>query len=119
MLRINQQRSASGATKYFDEGLAKEDYYTKDSIIGQWYGQAAERLGLVGEIQREAFLKMCDNLNPNTGEQLTPRQDVDRTVGYDFTFNSPKICVATLHANQRRAYSGYVPCRGAGHYAGT
>ncbi len=103
MLRINQQRSASGATKYFDEGLAKEDYYTKDSIIGQWYGQAAERLGLVGEIQREAFLKMCDNLNPNTGEQLTPRQDAHRTVGYDFTFNAPKSVslLYTLTRDQR------------------
>ena len=90
MFRINQQRSAAGAKSYFEEGLAREDYYTQDAIVGQWHGKGAERLGLVGEIQREAFLKMCDNLDPNTGEMLTARTRVDRTVGYDFNWHAPK-----------------------------
>jgi conjugative relaxase-like TrwC/TraI family protein len=90
MLRINQQRSAQGAKSYFEEGLAREDYYTQDAIIGRWGGKGAERLGIVGEVQREAFLKMCDNLNPNTGRMLTARTRADRTVGYDMNWHAPK-----------------------------
>src|SRR5580658_1706631 len=103
MFRINQQRSASGAKSYFEEGLAREDYYTQDAIVGRWGGKGAERLGLVGEVQRDAFLKLCDNRDPNTGEQLTPRHDVDRTVGYDLNFHAPKSVslLYTLTKDQR------------------
>ncbi|HEX4610135.1 MAG TPA: MobF family relaxase [Urbifossiella sp.] len=90
MLRINQQRSAAGAKSYFEEGLAREDYYTQDAIVGRWGGRGAERLGLVGEVQRDAFLKLCDNRNPNSGGPLTPRSRHDRTVGYDLNFHAPK-----------------------------
>jgi conjugative relaxase-like TrwC/TraI family protein len=90
MLRINQQRSAAGAKSYFEDGLAREDYYTQDAIVGRFGGKGAERLGLVGDVQRDAFLKLCDNLNPVTAEPLTPRSKHDRTVGYDFNFHAPK-----------------------------
>src|SRR5258707_13522636 len=90
MLRINQQRSALGAKSYFEEGLAREDYYTQDAIVGRWGGRGAERLGLVGEVGREAFLALCDNRNPNSGRPLTPRSRHYRTVGYDFNFHAPK-----------------------------
>ena len=90
MLRINQQRSAAGAKSYFEEGLAREDYYTQDAIIGRWGGKTAERLGLTGEVTREAFLALCDNLDPNTGRTLTARTREHRTVGYDFNFHAPK-----------------------------
>jgi conjugative relaxase-like TrwC/TraI family protein len=103
MLRINQQKSAHGAKSYFEEGLAREDYYTQDAIVGQWHGRGAERLGLVGEIQREAFLKMCDNLDPNTGQTLTARTRTDRTVGYDMNWHAPKSVslLYTLTRDQR------------------
>lgn len=90
MLRINQQRSASGAKSYFEEGLAREDYYTQDAIVGRWGGNGAERLGLVGEVGRDAFIALCDNRNPSSGRPLTPRSKHDRTVGYDFNFHAPK-----------------------------
>ncbi|OWK46464.1 MobF family relaxase [Fimbriiglobus ruber] len=90
MLRINQQRSATGAKSYFEEGLAREDYYTQDAIVGRWGGRGAERLGLIGEVQREAFLKLCDNQNPLSGHPLTPRSKTERTVGYDFNWHAPK-----------------------------
>jgi conjugative relaxase-like TrwC/TraI family protein len=103
MLRINQQRSASGAKSYFEEGLAREDYYTQDAIIGRWGGKGAERLGLVGEVQRDAFLNLCDNRDPNTGGQLTARTRADRTVGYDINFHAPKSVslLYTLTRDQR------------------
>ncbi len=90
MLRINQQRSAAGAKSYFEEGLAREDYYTQDAIIGRWGGKGAERLGLVGEVGGKAFIALCDNRNPESGTPLTPRSKRDRTVGYDFNFHAPK-----------------------------
>jgi conjugative relaxase-like TrwC/TraI family protein len=90
MLRINQQRSSAGAKSYFEEGLAREDYYTQDAIIGRWGGKGAERLGLAGEVGRQAFLNLCDNRNPVTHGPLTPRSKSDRTVGYDFNFHAPK-----------------------------
>ena len=43
MLRITVSKSASGATKYFSEGLTKSDYYAeKGEIIGEWRGRLAE-----------------------------------------------------------------------------
>jgi conjugative relaxase-like TrwC/TraI family protein len=90
VLRINQQRSSRGAKSYFDEALAQNDYYTQASIPGRWGGQGAGQLGLGGEIQRDDFLSLCDNLNPRTGKNLTARTRDGRTVGYDFTFNCPK-----------------------------
>jgi conjugative relaxase-like TrwC/TraI family protein len=90
MLRINQQKSAAGAKSYFDDGLAREDYYTQDAIVGWWGGRGAERLGLVGPVDRQAFLALCDNKNPNTANTLTARTRDNRTVGYDFNFHAPK-----------------------------
>jgi conjugative relaxase-like TrwC/TraI family protein len=90
MLRINQQRSADGAKSYFDQEMTKEGYYEKDAIIGRWGGKGAERLGLVGNVNRNDFINLCDNRNPNTGRMLTQRTQAKRTVGYDFTFNAPK-----------------------------
>jgi hypothetical protein len=74
MLRINANKSAKGATKYFDEGLSKSDYYAeKGEIIGQWKGKLAEHIGLSGEVKREQFEALAYNKNPLTGEQLTAR----------------------------------------------
>src|SRR6266702_4440453 len=56
MLRVTQSVSAQGATRYFDEALARGDYYTEqDRSIGTWGGKAALQLGLSGQVQREDF----------------------------------------------------------------
>lgn len=93
MLRIIESKSAGGAKKYFDEGLSREgDYYlgAEQEIPGMWGGRAAEMLGLSGQVSREAFHALCDNLHPVTGERLTARNVEGRRCGYDFTFNAPK-----------------------------
>ncbi len=67
------------------------DYYSEgEQAIGRWGGKAAEKLGLTGDISRKDFAALCDNINPLTGKRLTGRNDVDRRVGYDFTFNASK-----------------------------
>lgn len=91
MLRIVANNSASGATKYYSEGLSKADYYSeKGEIIGNWGGKLAERLGLTGQVTKDEFEALCYNLDPSTGEQLTARNIDGRRVGYDFTFSAPK-----------------------------
>ncbi|MCI5091188.1 MobF family relaxase [Phaeodactylibacter sp.] len=91
MLRITVSKSASGATKYFSEGLTKSDYYAeKGEIIGQWRGRLAERIGLHGDVKRDEFAAIAENQNPVSGEQLTARNSSSRRVGYDFTFSVPK-----------------------------
>jgi conjugative relaxase-like TrwC/TraI family protein len=97
MLRITMNKSAAGAKKYYCEthsieGMAAQhNYYSEhNEAIGRWGGVAAGKLGLTGDIAKQDFAKLCDNINPLTGKSLTSRNDKDRTVGYDFTFNASK-----------------------------
>jgi conjugative relaxase-like TrwC/TraI family protein len=90
MLRIITSKSADQAKKYYHEGLSREGYYSEgQELPGQWFGKAARRLGLHGRVGQE-FNRMCDNLHPETGEQLTPRTKDNRRCGYDFNFHVPK-----------------------------
>src|SRR5580692_4110907 len=94
MIRITQQNSAEGAKRYY----AKADYYSEgQEIVGSWGGKGASRLGLEGTVDKFSFERLCDNLDPRTGEPLTVRTRSDRTVGYDFTFSVPKS-VSLLYA---------------------
>ena len=94
MLRITQQNSSEGAKRYY----ATADYYSEgQELVGSWGGQAAERLGLSGTVDKASFELLCDNLDPRSGKALTVRTRSERTVGYDFTFSVPKS-VSLLYA---------------------
>jgi conjugative relaxase-like TrwC/TraI family protein len=41
-------------------------------------------------VDKESYFRLCENINPETGEQLTPRTKRERRVLYDFTFDAPK-----------------------------
>ena len=87
MIRISQQDSAGSAKQYY----AKADYYSEgQELVGSWGGKGASRLGLEGTVDKFSFERLCDNLDPRTGEPLTVRTRCERTVGYDFTFSVPK-----------------------------
>jgi conjugative relaxase-like TrwC/TraI family protein len=91
MLRITTNKNSASAKSYYSEGLSKQDYYSeKQEIIGKWSGLTTTKLGLKDEITKEQFSALCDNLNPSTNEQLTPRNNNERRVGYDFTFDVNK-----------------------------
>lgn len=91
MLEIHQSSSASQAKSYFSAELSTGDYYTSEQeIAGQWGGKTAVRLGLSGEVTRDAFNALVDNFDPETGEQLTQRMTENRRPGYDMTFSAPK-----------------------------
>jgi conjugative relaxase-like TrwC/TraI family protein len=89
------QKDKAVAKTYFDEHLSHNDYYMQGEVeVGRWLGMGAERLGLLEglPVDREAFMALCDNLHPDTGERLTQRQnqDGDRRIFFDFTCSAPK-----------------------------
>ena len=87
------QKNRAVAESYFDEHLSHNDYYTQgESQAGHWIGTGAQQLGLKpGEVvTREAFLRLCDNQHPDTGEQLTPQQFRERRIYFDFVCSPPK-----------------------------
>jgi len=98
MIRMIQSKTATQAKDYFDAALAKADYYTQDQELeGYFHGKIATRLGMSGlQADRRMFHALCDNINPQTGRQLNPRNKSDKTVGYDINFHCPKS-VSLLH----------------------
>ena len=77
-----------------------------------------EALGLSGVTTEKDFLNLCQNLHPQTEEQLTPRlnskrvrvdkdgnvhESANRRVFYDFTLSPPKsVSIAALVGNDQR-----------------
>ncbi len=97
MIRMIQSANGGHAKSYFNDALSRGDYYMDDQELGgQFHGKIAQRLNLVGAIEKKDFYKLCDNINPATGGKLTARNKVNRTVGYDINFHCPKS-VSILH----------------------
>lgn len=99
MIRMFQISNAEQAKSYYKTALSKADYYIEgQEHDGIYHGKIAYRLDLENRIVRQsAFDLLCDNINPNTGENLTPRTVGNRRVGYDTSFHCPKS-VSILHA---------------------
>ena len=119
MLAIKPQCSLKDARKYFKEHLSVGDYYTKGQHVpGHWLGQGAEDLGLTGVTRMDEFVRLCENLHPQTGDKLTMCQNTTRTdiardeqkhessnrrVFFDFTFSPAKsVSVAALVGDDPR-----------------
>ena len=107
MLRITQSKSAQQAKSYYVSGLSREDYYSEgQEIAGNWHGKGAERLGLAGKVDQEAFYALSENRDPATGDRLTPRIKDERTIGYDFNFHVPKsVSAMYAHTHDERIVS--------------
>ena len=91
MLTISISTSPEQAISYHTQDQARENYYSNvQEMPGRWGGKGAERLGLHGNSTTADFERLCYNLHPETGEQLSPRMKENRRVGYDFTFSAPK-----------------------------
>jgi conjugative relaxase-like TrwC/TraI family protein len=106
MFTAKPQKSRAAATTYFDEHLSHNDYYAQNETqAGHWIGQGVERLALTpGEsVTRDAFLKLCDNMHPMNGEQLTPQQFRERRIFFDFQCAPPKsVSILAVTMNDRR-----------------
>src|ERR1700693_522393 len=91
MIRVHESESGAAAVKYLDEGLRRDDYYTHEQEVkGQYLGKGAKRLGLEGDVEREDFIALVNNRDPNTGKKLTLRNKRDRRPGYDLSVSAWK-----------------------------
>lgn len=106
MLAPAIQYDLSNAKGYFAEHLAVGEYYSEGQVVaGEWLGMGARLLSLDGPVKEAQFLALCDNLDPNTGGNLTVRtkskrevvnedqsvsEVANRRVFYDFTVSPPK-----------------------------
>src|ERR1017187_1217250 len=119
MLSPKTKYSLINAKQHFEEHLCAGDYYSEsERVLGQWFGKGAELLGHSSRVGRDEFLRLCDNLHPQTGERLTQRLKTTRTVVdetgrayevanrrifFDFTFSPPKsVSIAALVGNDPR-----------------
>ncbi|WP_394972581.1 MobF family relaxase [uncultured Croceitalea sp.] len=98
MIRMFQSQTSAQAKNYFKDALSKGDYYIEDQEMGgRFNGNLAKRLGLDGQrVDKKIFNQLCDNINPRTGQSLTPRTVENRRVGYDISFHCPKS-VSIVH----------------------
>ena len=97
MIRMIQSTSVHQAKNYFSQSLSQSDYYLSDQEQpGQFLGQLAKRFNLGRFFEKKLFFELCENHNPMTGGQLTPRHVKNRRVGYDINFHVPKS-VSILH----------------------
>ena len=76
MLGSKTQYSLKNAESYFREHLKVGDYYMEGrTVSGEWIGDGAKTLKLSGVTNEKDFINLCRNVNPQTGEQLTPRMN--------------------------------------------
>ncbi len=85
-----------GQENYYLEKVAEgaEDYYSGEGEeAGQWIGDAAEELGLDGEVSAYQLKAMLTGRNPVDGEPLLGQSGVPAkgsVPGFDLTFSAPK-----------------------------
>jgi conjugative relaxase-like TrwC/TraI family protein len=85
--------SAAQAETYYEEKYVHDDYYSEEQrVIGEWFGRAAEALGLSGEVVSEDFRAVLRGQRPSNGEVLVNNANgrSERRAGWDATFNAPK-----------------------------
>jgi conjugative relaxase-like TrwC/TraI family protein len=98
MIRMIQSNSSGHAKGYFKDALLRSDYYIDNQELpGKFEGKLAQRLGLPEMANQSDFFNLCENINPKTGENLTPRTKEGRRIGYDINFHSPKS-LSLLHS---------------------
>ncbi len=85
-----------GQECYYLDKVAEgaEDYYSGEGeVAGEWLGDAAEDLGLSGEVEAVQLEAMLTGRNPVDGEPLVGMRGVPSSgsvPGFDLTFSAPK-----------------------------
>lgn len=77
---------------FYREHLANNDYYSEhDRVEGRWLGGLASEFGLSGAtVAQDVFSLFQQNINPSTGEKLTPRNNPHSVRFYDFQCSAQK-----------------------------
>lgn len=93
-----------GAVEYFREHLRVGDYLTEEGRAEMtWAGEGAERLGLSGGCDLEAFRRLCQGKHPVTGEKLGVRERDGRRLCFFGQISAPKdVSIAYLVGGDQR-----------------
>src|SRR3982750_4825256 len=97
MLSIN---ALSGGDQRYYLSLVNINYYTEGGEPeGQWYGLAAQELGLAGPVQKEHLERLCNGFHHLTEEKLVQNAGVlegpkARKPADDLTFSADKTVSA-------------------------
>lgn len=84
---VSALSSAGQAASYYEA----DDYYAVGGMApSEWFGEAAEKLGLSGEVDREQFAELLEGRV--AGQQLGTTRDgkVEHRPGWDITLSAPK-----------------------------
>jgi conjugative relaxase-like TrwC/TraI family protein len=101
MIQTKIQFNLTNAKRYFREHLSAGDYYSESKKVkGEWFGEGADKLGLIGAVGEEDFLALCEGKHPETGLRLGQRMNTirrdgedlaaNRRIFFDFTIAPPK-----------------------------
>ncbi len=104
-VRVTTLKGAE-AGRYYTEHLPSY-YLDGDEPPGRWWGRAAGRLGLDGQVDPESFLALMAGQDPVTGEDLGRLFGEESVRGYDATFSAPKS-VSVLFALGTEGVRGQV-----------
>ena len=97
--------SLAGAVEYFREHLKVGDYLVEAGRSEMtWFGQGAEKLGLVGVCDLEEFSRLCQGRHPGTGDKLGARdKGAHRRLCYFGQISAPKdVSIAYLVGGDER-----------------
>ena len=98
IIRNDIAGNSKGAANYFDDGLAKNDYFTEqETVTGRWHGNAKNLLGLGESVKAQEFKNLVAGLDPHSGQKLTARMKKNRIPGAEFTFSCSKS-ISILYA---------------------
>lgn len=113
MIQTKIQFNLRNAKQYFREHLGAGDYYSEgQKVTGEWLGAGAEKLGLKGPVDEDAFIALCEGKHPKTGLRLGQRMNsvrkesddvkANRRIFFDFTIAPPKsVSVVALFQDER------------------
>ena len=97
MAKIKDTHTVTGAiskSNYLEHHLIHNDYYSEnEKVTGEWQGKIAEELGLIDKEIKQgdtAFEQLRKNINPLTGDKLTPRYRKNGIRFYDFQCSAQK-----------------------------
>ncbi|MCP5386241.1 MAG: relaxase domain-containing protein [Novosphingobium sp.] len=103
---VSALSSAGQAASYYEA----DDYCAEGGMApSEWFGEAAEKLGLSGEVDREKFAELLEGRI--AGQQLGTTRDgkVEHRPGWDITLSAPKsVSIMAEVAGDKRLIKAHV-----------
>jgi conjugative relaxase-like TrwC/TraI family protein len=100
-----------GGARYLSRHLRKNDYWAEGEreVNGEWVGQGAQQLGLVGKVEAKAFEAVRRNRHPQTGRPLTPLDRNRQVALFDVQLSAPKdVSVLAIVGGDERVRAAFV-----------